>query len=342
MGLKKKDLGLPHYDAASERQRRDGMCWRNEDEFYNGGTPFKLDRRDHRGVMVTILADNYYGYCKKEVKTQISYAANLFGMCEEEHAGGALAFPAYVLGQQFYAGRTVLTKQVTFEQAMQWLGDRIEVKPERYAVDRQFPDIFYVPENADFSVLEGRIRWQLPQRRIAPAHAARGRGLCAAVGHQDPSGKANRRHGVASGGFARRWHPVPQTMHRFGRRQIGNIQIDRHHHAERPGLCHAISSAISKQVAEILAKDFSTIYKRPTHGSRAQRPILSTERSLGSVIKLMTPSPEYTDQYNEWLATIPQTVRQLLITLKRYYQPEWGDDWRQHFSVDRINGLPGP
>ena len=65
--------------------------------------------------MVTILADNYYGYCKKEVKTQISYAANLFGMCEEEHAGGALAFPAYVLGQQFYAGRTVLTKQVTFE-----------------------------------------------------------------------------------------------------------------------------------------------------------------------------------------------------------------------------------
>ena len=40
-------------------------------------------------------------------------------------------------------------------------------------------------------------------------------------------------------------------------------------------------------------------------------------------------------------ATVPQTVRQLLITVKRYYQPEWGDDWRQHFSVDRINGLPG-
>jgi hypothetical protein len=55
----------------------------------------------------------------------------------------------------------------------------------------------------------------------------------------------------------------------------------------------------------------------------------------------MTPSPDYVDQYNEWLATIPQTVRQLLITLKRYYQPEWGHDWRQHFSVDRINGLPG-
>ncbi len=55
----------------------------------------------------------------------------------------------------------------------------------------------------------------------------------------------------------------------------------------------------------------------------------------------MTPSPEYTDEHNQWLATIPQTVRQLLITVKRYYQPEWGDNWRQHFSVDRINGYLG-
>ena len=76
--------------------------------------------------MVTIIADNYYGYCKKEVKTQISYAANLYGLCEEEHAGGAIAFPAYVLGQQFYAGRTVLTKKVTFSEAMRWLGDRVD------------------------------------------------------------------------------------------------------------------------------------------------------------------------------------------------------------------------
>ncbi len=128
VNFRKADLGLPHYDAATERQRRDGMCWRNEEEIYNNGVPFKICCRDRRGVMVTILADNYYGYCKKEVKTQISYAANLSGMCEEEHAGGALAFPAYVLGQQFFAGRTVLTKKVTFEEAMRWLGDSVDVK----------------------------------------------------------------------------------------------------------------------------------------------------------------------------------------------------------------------
>ena len=61
--------------------------------------------------MVTIIADNYYGYCKKEVKTQISYAANLFGLAEEEHAGGAMASAAYVLGHDFDAGRTISLKK---------------------------------------------------------------------------------------------------------------------------------------------------------------------------------------------------------------------------------------
>jgi phosphoenolpyruvate carboxykinase (diphosphate) len=59
------------------------------------------------------------------------------------------------------------------------------------------------------------------------------------------------------------------------------------------------------------------------------------------VIKLVTPSPDYTDEHNAWIAIIPQTVRQLLITVKRYYQQEWHENWREHFSVDRINGFLG-
>ena len=27
--------------------------------------------------------------------------------------------------------------------------------------------------------------------------------------------------------------------------------------------------------------------------------------------------------------------------MKRYYRPEWGDNWREHFTVDRINGFLG-
>jgi hypothetical protein len=340
VGVTKKEVGLPHYDAASERQRRDGMCWKKEDEIYNGGTAFKLAARDHRGIMVTILADNYYGYCKKEVKTQISYATNLFGMCEEEHAGGALAFPAYVLGQQFYAGRTVLTKQVTFEQAMTWLGNRVEIQPERYAVDRAYPNVYYVPGNAEFRVLEGNIKWQLPN---GGTHSLT---LRAGDIYMLPWGTKIRLEkqidGTAWRLVASRADGIlchkPCTVSGGGKseisKSIGTIML------KGPVFVSDFQRDMD-QLDEILAKDFSTIYKRPLPGSRAQRPILSPERSLGSVIKLMTPAPDYTEAYNDWLATIPQTVRQLLITLKRYYQPEWGVDWRQYFSVDRINGLPG-
>ncbi len=76
--------------TATERQQRDGQCWKTEDELYNGGQAFKLCVRDERGVIATVIADNYFGYCKKEVKTQISYSANLLGSAEEEHAGGAI------------------------------------------------------------------------------------------------------------------------------------------------------------------------------------------------------------------------------------------------------------
>jgi hypothetical protein len=88
VGIPKKLLGLPHVSEATARQRRDGMCWSEEAEPYNAGLAFKAVCRDARGVMVTLIADNYFGYCKKEVKTQISFAANLYGSCEEEHAGG--------------------------------------------------------------------------------------------------------------------------------------------------------------------------------------------------------------------------------------------------------------
>ena len=123
--MKKAALGLPHKRDATDRQIRDGMCWESEDELYNDGNAFKICARDHRGVMVTVIADNYYGYCKKEVKTQISYAANLYGLCEEEHAGGAMAFATYVLGQDFQAGRTVSLKKASFAQGMDLLGDMV-------------------------------------------------------------------------------------------------------------------------------------------------------------------------------------------------------------------------
>ncbi len=137
----KASLGLPPESEATPKQKRDGMCWRDPNEPYNGGNAFKICCRDRRGVMVTIIADNYYGYCKKEVKTQISFSANLYGLCEEEHAGGAMASAAYVLGQDFYADHTISLKKTSFEEGMDILGGMAEPRPGRYAVDVRYPDI---------------------------------------------------------------------------------------------------------------------------------------------------------------------------------------------------------
>ena len=38
---------------------------------------------------------------------------------------------------------------------------------------------------------------------------------------------------------------------------------------------------------------------------------------------------------------MPQYIKELVFVVKRYYKPEMGDAWREHFSVDIINGKPG-
>ncbi|MFU8780891.1 MAG: hypothetical protein ACNA71_07690 [Kiritimatiellia bacterium] len=158
--LKKKDLGLPNRKDATARQKRDGMCWENPDELYNEGTPFKITARDERGIMVTLIADNYFGYSKKEVKTQISFSANLFGMAEEEHAGGALAFPSYKLGMKFVPDSNVSSSDHTINDLPAILGDAVTMLPEGYAIDRNYPEIIYIPETAVISLEDQTATWQ--------------------------------------------------------------------------------------------------------------------------------------------------------------------------------------
>jgi phosphoenolpyruvate carboxykinase (diphosphate) len=338
-GILKKDLGLPHESEATERQRRDGMFWRDALEPYNGGGAFKVACRDARGVMVTIIADNYYGYCKKEVKAQISFASNLYGLSEEEHAGGAIAFATYVLGQDFHAGRTVSLKKSAFGDAMRLLGPMVARKPEGYAVDRRYSNVLYVPEDARFNVLDGTIRW-------GGDGAQRSLTLRRETTYVLPSGFRVRMEKQSAGSA---WRMVgtrprgtlchkPCTVSGGGKseisKSIANVILNgpvfvRDYHNDM------------NQVAEILAMDFSRIYKNRAPDERTRRKILSPERTLGSVIQLLTPSAEHTDEHNAWLRALPQTIRQLVFTVKRYYRAEWGDEWRKHFSVDRINGFWG-
>ena len=338
-GIKKRDVGLPHEKDATDRQRRDAMCWRDPEELYNGGGSFKVCCRDERGVIVTIIADSYYGYCKKEVKTQISFAANLYGLCEEEHAGGALAFATYVLGHDFRAAGAVSLKKAKFSDALRLLGDRVNLGPEGFATDRLYRDILYVREDAEFSVRLGTVRWKHKGMEHTLA-------LRAETTYVLPNGFRLWME-KQSGGSA--WRLVgarprgtlchkPCTVSGGGKseisKSISGVIL------EGPVFVRDYPRDI-EVVAELLKKDFSEIYRVRPAEHRARRPILSPERTMGSVIHLFTPAPEYTDAHNAWIRDLPYAIRELLFTVKRYYRPEWGDNWREHFGVDRVNGLLG-
>jgi phosphoenolpyruvate carboxykinase (diphosphate) len=335
----KKELGLPHVDAASDKQRRDGMCWTADEELYNQGVAFKLTFRDESGTIVTVIADNYFGYCKKEVKTQISYSANLFGLCEEEHAGGALVFPRHDLGDGFNPELRSNPDEDRFQEVLQAFRDLINVRPEGYAVDKRFPDIFYIPENARLDLHSQTVRWTY-------AGAERTIKLLPKQTYLRPSGykiemvkpeggRAWRIVGtVAEGTLCHK----PSTVSGGGKSEISKPITDSI--IQGPVYVSDFKTDFDR-VEEMINRNYEGRFRDKTK-SRASRPILSEERSLGSVIKLLTPAPDlYSNEYSKWLDSIPQYLRELVFVVKRFYQSGWGDKWREHFSVDIINGVPG-
>ncbi len=338
VGMTKLELGLPAAEEASERQRRDGMCYRDAAELYNDGNAFKITCRDQRGVIVTVIADNYYGYCKKEVKTQISYAANLYGLCEEEHAGGVLVYPTYVLGASFGKSHSLELKKTSFEQAMALLGDRVEVKRGRHAIDRRYPSIHYVPEDAEFDVQKGAVTWASdgePCRLVLRT----GEVYVLPSGYKiwlekQPRTSAWRLIGSRAEGVL--CHK-PCTVSGGGKSEISKSLQPVIHGA--PAFVKDYQRDFAR-VAEILNMDFSRVHKLASADGRSQRPLMSVERSLGSVVKLLTPSHDYTEEHNAWLRELPQTLRTLVFIVKRYQRPEWGTDF-SHFTVDTINGYRG-
>lgn len=337
--ITKKDAGLPPWDKATERQRRDGMCWRDERELYNDGSAFKLTARDESGIIVTLIADNYFGYCKKEVKTQISFAANLFGRCEEEHAGGALVFASYDLGEEFAGGVHVQQRGHSFADAAAVFADQMELQPEGYAVDRAFPDIIYVPEDASFDLRTQAVTWTDERgphsiKLLATHTYVRPSGY--RIQMEKPAGRIWRLVGTrGEGTFCHK----PSTVSGGGKSEISKSLSDAI--LQGPVFIADFKKDFDK-VAKLITRDYSSRFRDSARNGKDQRPLLSRERSLGSVIKLLTPSPkDYADEYNEWLESIPQYVKELVFVVKRFYKPEWGKAWREHFSVDVVNGVPG-
>ncbi len=99
-------------------------------------------------------------------------------------------------------------------------------------------------------------------------------------------------------------------------------------------------------IEKIFERDYSDRWKsdspeRPDYAQRTSRKVLDPKRSLGSVIKLLTPSIDYTDEYNAWLKSIPSHIYAMAFIIKRFSKPEWEGNWKQYFSVDIVNGDAG-
>lgn len=337
----KKEVGLPKWEDTTEKQRAQGMAWKDETERYNDGGAFKITFRNEKGVVITIIADNYFGYCKKEVKTQISFAANLVGLTEEEHAGGSLTFPSYNWGKEFRQTSVVCEPgEYNFKEALALLEADYDMQPEGYAIDKNFKNLYYVPEDAVFKLEKLKVKWEVEGEK-------RSIKLAPNITYMHPSGYKVRleKHPasniwylvgtIAEGVFCHK----PATVSGGGKSEISkpiaDIIIYKNFYVED------LKSDLD-QVEAILNKNFGDRFKdsKLNFGDKS-RPILSKERSLGSVIKLLTPSEEHTEEYKAWLASIPPRILNLVYSVKRFYKKEWGENWREHFSVDNHDGIPG-
>ncbi len=341
--LTKRELGLPHFDKATARQRLDGMCWKDEHERYNNGSAFKITCRNRAGVVVTIIADNYFGYCKKEVKTQISYAANLMGGVEEEHAGGAMAFASYSLGDEFQVNSRRYNDR-TFVDVAKDYESFIDLQPEGYGIDRNYPSVIYIPENAKATLVERCIKWTKEGREhrisLSPDQV-----YIAPSGYKirlekHPAAPSWRLIGtVGEGVFCHK----PCTVSGGGKSEISKSLRD-----------YMLYNPIYVENVDRDFEKLNTIFERsyrdrwradfedaPDYSRRDSRSVLDPRRSLGSLIQLLTPSPDYSNSYNEFLKSIPEHIYAMALIIKRFMRPEWNQLWQDHFGVDIVNGSPG-
>ena len=324
------------------------MCWQDR-----GRT---IQRRRARssspaapttGVIVTLIADNYYGYCKKEVKTQISYAANLFGTAEEEHAGGALAFPSYSLGDEFIADSRVATNGQHVRRRRRDLRRRgWTCSPKATPSTSTYPEHHLHPgRRRSIDLPTQTVSWTTGRQaehvdQLLPDNV-----------YMTPSGykvrmekHPARRHWRLSARRPRARSatspaPSPAAARARSASRIARLRCS----------TARSSSPTSRQDLDAVDADLPTRIT-PTAGSAAAAAgLLQHARAARSSARALARhrdqaadalAGEYTDEYNAWLESIPNHIHALVFIIKRFYKPEWGDNWREHFSVDIVNGAP--
>ncbi len=220
-------------------------------------------------------------------------------------------------------------------------GTIMDLQPEGYAIDKQYPEIIYVPQVLRMNLNEQAITWDKQgiqhKIRLQP-----GKVYIQPNGYKIEMLKHTgapswRLVGTeAEGTFCHK----PCTVSGGGKSEISKSLEDAVLY--NPLFVNNLNEDLD-QVQTIFEKDYSNRFL-PGHEDEDHdptRPILSSERSLGSVIKLLTISSSHTQEYKEWLQSIPSYILALVFFIKRFYRREWGQDWRKYLTVDIVDGAQG-
>jgi hypothetical protein len=222
---------------------------------------------------------------------------------------------------------------------MELMEDFVEKQPAGYAVDRRFSDILYVPETSVFRLESQSITWKmedgtdqtlkllLGNTYILPSgfkiHLEKPVGSRAwrLIGTRQEGTLCHKPCTVSGGGKSEISKPITDAII-YGSVYVSDFERD------------------FDQVEALAERDYSDRFRDPALRGKDKRSLLSPLRTLGSVIKLLTPRLEYSEAYNEWLNSIPQHVKELVLVVKRFWVPEWDVKFKKYFSVDIINGIP--
>ncbi|MDP2254299.1 MAG: hypothetical protein Q8J60_08965, partial [Thiobacillus sp.] len=217
----------------------------------------------------------------------------------------------------------------------------MRLMPEGHALDVNYPDIVYVPQDVRFDLNAQSITWEQEGRtcqiRLMPGKIYMQPNGYKVEMRQHPGAPSWRLVGIEpEGTFCHK----PCTVSGGGKSEISKSLEDAVIYG--PLFIDDLDRD-QEWVRSILGHDYTHRF-RPgfEHEDRdPTRKPLSMERSLGSVIKLLTPSSSHTDAYNAWLDSIPPRILALVFLIKRFHRPEWGDHWDEQLAVDVVDGAPG-
>mmetsp|Transcript_38077 Transcript_38077/g.79163 ORF Transcript_38077/g.79163 Transcript_38077/m.79163 type:complete len:643 (-) Transcript_38077:384-2312(-) len=233
----------------------------------------------------------------------------------------------------------------TYEKAVSLLGDTITQHNEGYATDNRFSNIHLLPQDMELNIQKqqatftkfGKQGGEKASIRLLPNHI-----------YVHPSGYKVRveRHPDAAEWFLIGTLAEPTFCHKpstvsgggkseiskslndaviYGPIFIGDYDTD----------MKLVEEIISRDYSNCMLDEFKAIHSDPS------RPILSAGRTLGSVIKLLTPDDMYTKEHNEFVDKIPNHIRAIVFAIKSHYKQEMGSEWKPKFTVDITNGVPG-